>query len=310
MSNNVLVVGDVMLDHYIFGQVSRISPEAPVPVVHVKSEKYTLGGCANVAKNLANLQVNTWLCGNIGTDEAGKKIKDDCKKSGIVPALQELEHIPTIQKIRVLGNKQQIVRIDFEEKLNELPTSIPFVNNLLQQTHFKGIIISDYAKGYCQKALCQQLIQFTNQNQIFCIIDPKGNDWERYQGAFLVTPNLSELSAVGRIELNNEHDAAIEQVGKSIREKFELQNLLITRSEKGMTLITAEQVLHIPTQAVEVYDVSGAGDTVVATIMAMLVQGNSLQKSVQIANLAAGYVVSKVGTYAISAQELEQIMNK
>lgn len=303
MQVRILILGDVMLDRYIVGTVSRISPEAPVPVVRVHREEISLGGAGNVALNAAKLQAKTSLFGPIGADENGRALHNLVLEHGIEPHLFQAE-IPTIAKIRVIGNHQQIVRYDYEE-VKSSTAWLSHLQALLSETTYRHVIISDYGKGLCSEALCQYLIQTVTAQGGMVIVDPKGLSWAKYQGAFMITPNLKELSEVWGSPLANEDDADIAQAGAEIRQRFQVQHLLVTRSERGMSLISANEVIHFPTQAQSVYDVTGAGDTVIATLMVSLAMGYSLQDAVRRANFAAGIAVSKFGTYAITKDDLK-----
>lgn len=303
MIQNIFIIGDVMLDRYIMGSVDRISPEAPVPVVRVLQEKVNLGGAGNVALNAAKLNAVTFLFGSIGKDTNGEILKTLLTKQKITSFLIE-EDMPTISKTRIVGNNQQIVRFDYE-KIKNLNTSLERLNLLLPDFKQSLFIISDYGKGLCSEALCQSIIKFSKDNNCQVIIDPKGLNWDKYQGAFLITPNLKELSEIWGSSLSNEDDTKISKVGEIIRKRFDLQHLLVTRSEKGMTLISEGEIMHVPTHAQSVYDVTGAGDTVIATLAVSLSRGGTLKYAIRRANYAAGIAVSKFGTYAVTLEDLK-----
>jgi D-glycero-beta-D-manno-heptose-7-phosphate kinase len=300
-SVRALVIGDVILDHYLVGKVERISPEAPVPVVHVTSERYVLGGSANVAANLSKLKAKAHLYGAVGHDKAADELKSLCEEAGIEAHFLKAT-MPTIRKTRVIGGKQQIVRIDWEDKFSEVAASLEGLAQVFGIMP-NVIVLSDYGKGMVSDELAFQTISYTNSHHIPLVVDPKGVNWDKYRHAFIVTPNLSELAAVVGEKLPNTNEA-VTQAGQAILARYELQHLLVTRSENGMTLISTHEVLHFPSQKVEVFDVSGAGDTVVAVLAAGLASGLSLSQATEWANKAGGYVVSKFGTYAISAEEL------
>lgn len=300
-----LIVGDVILDTYHMGEVKRISPEAPVPVVRVNYTYSVLGGAANVARNLLGLECSPQVVSTIGDDDNGKTMRRLFDEVGMKT---ELFHIPfpTITKTRVIGNKQQVVRLDFETE-DEHPDSeceqklIEAIRNTIPETDI--VIISDYGKGLCTHRICQHTIRNAREQGKKTIVDPKGTDWEKYRGATIVTPNLKELSDVCGCRIKNE-DQAIHAAAAGILQKYDLEALLVTRSEKGMSYITAESALDIPTEAKEVYDVSGAGDTAVATLAAALACGFPIWGAIHLANKAAGIVVGKLGTSSIRFEEL------
>ncbi|MGB0732341.1 MAG: bifunctional D-glycero-beta-D-manno-heptose-7-phosphate kinase/D-glycero-beta-D-manno-heptose 1-phosphate adenylyltransferase HldE [Pontibacterium sp.] len=296
----VLVVGDVMLDRYWQGGTSRISPEAPVPVVNIGAQEDRLGGAANVALNIRALGGHTTLSGIVGDDEAGTTLTQQLEAAGIESALLRAENQPTITKLRVLSRNQQLIRLDFEEKF-----SATVGKQLADQTpayiaQHDVVIISDYAKGTL--GAVKQIISSCRAEGKPVLIDPKGTDFERYRGATLLTPNLSEFEAVVGTCAD---EADLVAKGQALIAQLEIEALLVTRSENGMTLIQAgcdEQ--HFPAQAREVYDVTGAGDTVISTLATALAAGESLPAAVALANVAAGIVVGKLGTAAISGPEL------
>ena len=302
----VMVVGDIMLDRYYFGEVNRISPEAPVPVAQIKEVKERLGGAANVCHNLARLGCQVELAGMTGNDFLRTTMTTLLLKQGITAeGLIIASDRPTTSKTRVIGGHQQIIRLDFEDITplgqtlerqlqNYILTKLPTV---------QSVIISDYGKGVCTPKLCQMIINASKARSIPVVIDPKGIDWRKYKGAFLITPNLKELSEAARTQVVNEHND-VEKAAQKLRSRYQLNNILATRSEKGLSLINETDSIHVPTTAQEVFDVSGAGDTVVAVMGAALADGMILADAAQLANLAAGIVVGKLGTYAISQEEL------
>jgi rfaE bifunctional protein kinase chain/domain len=297
--NRVLVVGDIMLDRYWFGDVNRISPEAPVPIVRVESREERLGGAANVARNAVALGVETGLLGVVGKDEASSIIDQLIEKSGIQNYLHQDESISTIIKLRVIGRQQQLLRIDFEEKPNEkvLLDKLSRFTNLVSQ--YDVIILSDYAKGALVNV--SEMIATANKHNKLVLVDPKGSDYSIYSGAMMLTPNKSELrQVIGSWQNENE----LEEKVTLLRHKLNIKALLLTRSEEGMTLFEDEGAYHVPTMAREVFDVSGAGDTVIATVAAMLAEGRNLRDSVAIANKAGGIVVGKLGTATVFRSEL------
>lgn len=300
----ILVIGDVMLDHYIYGKVYRISPEAPVPVVNVQSEAYTLGGSANVAHNLASIGVPVELFGIVGNDVAAEKVESMSQSKGISTRFLKLDR-PTTLKTRVLGDKQQIVRIDFEKKFEEDTLASDYLTEVLKDKKYSAVVISDYGKGVCGSKVCGDAIAYAKQEEIPVIVDPKGVHWQKYAGATIVTPNLLEFGALVNSDIPNQ-DAPIEKRAPQILYQYDIANLIITRSEKGISWVHQKGTSHYPTRKVDVFDVSGAGDTVVATFAYLLAARVAMVKIIQTANKAGGIVVSKTGTYAIKREEFEQ----
>ncbi|MEO7031622.1 MAG: D-glycero-beta-D-manno-heptose-7-phosphate kinase [Herbaspirillum sp.] len=295
----ILVAGDVMLDRYWFGEVTRISPEAPVPVVRVEKREERLGGAANVARNIAALGVRTSLLGIVGADEAGDVIESLLTDAAIACFLQRDALISTIIKLRVIGRQQQLLRIDFEEAPGDtvLRDKLSQFNALLPAVDL--VVLSDYAKGSLVDV--GEMISLAKQANKPVLVDPKGDDFSIYAGASILTPNRAELrQALGNWKSESELTAKVQQ----LRQDLALEAVLLTRSEEGMSLYTAEQVTHTPTVAREVYDVSGAGDTVIATLAAMLAAGVPLQQAVVLANRAGGIVVGKLGASTVSLEEL------
>jgi D-beta-D-heptose 7-phosphate kinase / D-beta-D-heptose 1-phosphate adenosyltransferase len=305
----ILVVGDIMVDKYIHGQVSRVSPEAPVPVVQVSKETSNLGGAANVAMNLVGLGAEVGLCGLLGKDESGNWVKNHCDESG-VRLIQVKGERPTTSKQRIMGSSQQIVRLDFERtgSLGSFDEAALWVQIKEIIAHYDVLIISDYGKGVCTETLCQKIIDLSKSNQIKVLVDPKGTNWGKYHGANLVTPNFKEFTEACGKEFEN-CDNDIEKSTSSLMAEFNLENLLITRSEQGMTLAGLDSHLHIRAEAREVFDVSGAGDTVIAALGASLALGWDYAEAMRMANRAAGIVVAKKGTVPISIKELNDVVN-
>jgi D-beta-D-heptose 7-phosphate kinase / D-beta-D-heptose 1-phosphate adenosyltransferase len=298
-SARVVVFGDVMLDRYWSGPVNRISPEAPVPVVHVTEHEERPGGAGNVALNIVALEAQTTVVGLVGDDEAGRALDKYLSDAGVNCAFQVVEGQPTITKLRILSRHQQLIRVDFEEGFHDV-----FLSDLTARCQDQlpvcgAIVLSDYGKGSLSD--CQQVIQQARSRQIPVIVDPKGHDFEKYRQATLITPNMTEFEqVVGACQ----DDAEIVRKGQTLRAQLDLTALLITRSEKGVTLIEENRVTHLPTQAQEVFDVTGAGDTVVATLATALAAGVSLPEATKLANVAAGIVVGKLGTATASVSEL------
>lgn len=301
----ILVIGDVMIDKYYFCEVTRISPEAPVPVAKVLREKNTLGGAANVAHNLARAGCKTYVCGVTGKDENRTRLLDLLNELQVNSELLVTDKRPTTAKTRVIGAQQQMLRIDFEDDsaLGAGKTK-KLVEALLESvSEFDGVILSDYGKGVCSAELCKKVIAKCNELKIPVSVDPKGSHWHKYDGAFCITPNVKELSVVYAKPVDNKEQEVI-SVGREVLIKHHLTNLLITRSEKGMTLLDSTGGATIPTRAQEVFDVSGAGDTVISIFTAAVAGGLCANDAAQLANLAAGVVVGKLGTYAIGNVEL------
>lgn len=301
----VLVLGDVMLDRYWFGATNRISPEAPVPVVRVQGNEERAGGAANVAMNIASLNVPVELLGLTGKDEAGSALSRLLQQHKIQCNFVQLETHPTITKLRILSRHQQLLRLDFEEDFHQV-TSEQLLEKLKSAVKNYGVLVlSDYGKGTLNQV--QAMVQVARAANIPVLIDPKGTDFERYRGATLLTPNMSEFEAVVG-HCNSEED--IVEKGLNLISTLELTALLVTRSEKGMTLLRPGQVpFHLPTEAREVFDVTGAGDTVISVLATALADGRSFEEACYLANVAAGIVVGKLGTSTVSTVELENAIN-
>jgi len=295
----ILIVGDVMLDRYWFGEVNRISPEAPVPIVRVEKREERLGGAANVARNTASLGASTALLGVTGDDEPARVIDALLGEMGISSHLARDASISTIVKLRVIGRQQQLVRIDFEEA----PTDTVLRDKLTQFNSLVGaydvIVFSDYAKGSLVSVA--EMIGVARQLGKRILVDPKGDDFSRYAGASILTPNKSEMvRIVGQWKSEDDLTARAQK----LRAELGLEALLLTRSEEGMSLYREGDVQHFQTMAREVFDVSGAGDTVIATLAVMLGAGASLVDAVAMANRAGGIVVGKLGTATVTREEL------
>ncbi|MEE3695540.1 bifunctional D-glycero-beta-D-manno-heptose-7-phosphate kinase/D-glycero-beta-D-manno-heptose 1-phosphate adenylyltransferase HldE [Glaesserella parasuis] len=302
----VLVLGDVMLDRYWFGSTNRISPEAPVPVVKVQEKEDRAGGAANVAMNIASLNVPVTLHGLVGNDDAGRALDKLLSEHRIQNQCVAVDSHPTITKLRILSRHQQLLRLDFEEGFHNLDCQALLAKLAAEITAYGALILSDYGKGTLDTV--QQMIQIARQANVPVLIDPKGTDFERYRGATLLTPNMSEFEAVaGHCRDEDE----IVTKGLKMIADFDLSALLITRSEKGMTLLRPNQdPFHLPTQAKEVYDVTGAGDTVISVLATAIADGRPLEEACYLANAAAGVVVGKLGTSTVSPSELEQAIHQ
>jgi rfaE bifunctional protein kinase chain/domain len=295
----LLVVGDVMLDRYWFGEVSRISPEAPVPVVKVDRMEARPGGAANVARNVAALRAGVELLSVIGADEPGATLEALLGNEGIPASLQRDAGVTTTVKLRVIGRQQQLLRIDFETWPSHETLAAKLADFEQRLPSSDVVILSDYGKGGLTHI--ERMIALAREQGKTVLVDPKGEDYIRYRGATLLTPNRAEFrQVVGRWR----DEAELEAKAQRLRSELDLAALLVTRSEDGMSLFEASGCLHVPTVAREVYDVSGAGDTVIATLGVMLAAGSSLEEAVRCANRAAGIVVGKLGTAVATPEEL------
>lgn len=300
----VLVVGDIMLDRYWSGPTGRISPEAPVPVVKISNREDRPGGAANVALNIATLGGQVTLSGLTGDDEVADSLDTRLSAMDVICQFSRNSNVPTITKLRVLSRNQQLLRLDFEDSFKDLDKTElnSIVEQRISQHHL--LLLSDYDKGTLSEI--QQLIAIAKQNNVPVLVDPKGSDFEKYRGATLLTPNLSEFEAVVGHCVD---EADLVTKGQKLLADLELDALLVTRSEHGMTLLRVnENELHIPTQAQEVYDVTGAGDTVIATLALAIAAGSSFAQASGLANAAAGIVVGKLGTSTVSEVEIAQAL--
>ncbi|MFI3332727.1 MAG: bifunctional D-glycero-beta-D-manno-heptose-7-phosphate kinase/D-glycero-beta-D-manno-heptose 1-phosphate adenylyltransferase HldE [Rikenellaceae bacterium] len=306
----VLVIGDLMLDTYHIGSVKRISPEAPVPVVQVKRSYSVLGGAANVVRNLIGLGAVPLVVGVVGDDSNGETVRKMFEELNIDYFISDTS-APTITKTRIIGNDQQVVRIDFEQDNAKLtPSQEASILEAIEgrMSNCDIVVISDYGKGLCSEKLCQAIIKAAKLANKAIIVDPKGTNWTKYNNASIITPNLKELSDIAARELHND-DKQIEEAAKEIIERYRVNSLLVTRSEKGISYISPSEKIVIPTEAQEVFDVSGAGDTVVATLATAMGAGLSIGDSIYLANRAAGVVVGKMGTSPILFQELKRAIS-
>lgn len=296
----LLVVGDVMLDRYWFGDTSRISPEAPVPVVQVGKIDERLGGAANVARNASALGAQTSLLGVIGVDEAGKRVEALLRDSGVHSCLQADSQVPTTVKLRVIARQQQLIRLDFEEtpSSGSLTQKLKQFEALLPETDV--VILSDYGKGALEQVA--SMIALARANHKIVLVDPKGDAYAKYQGATVLTPNRSELRQVVGAWSS---EAELTQKAQALREQLQVEALLLTRSEEGMTLFTSAGASHVRAQAREVFDVSGAGDTVIATLAVALAAKWPIERAMALANRAGGIVVGKLGTATVCTEELQ-----
>lgn len=300
----VLVVGDIMLDRYWEGRASRISPEAPVPVVKVEQIVDRPGGAGNVALNIAVLGVQTRLCGVTGDDEMADSLEDMLRAAGVGCAFARVPGGATITKLRVISQHQQLIRLDFEVPVAALAAQLPSAELETQLAGCGALVLSDYAKGTLDQPAA--LIAAARARGIPVLVDPKGADFARYRGASLLTPNLQEFEAVVGA-CPSEAELALR--AQRLMAEYALGALLVTRGEHGMTLLRpGEEPLHVPTRAREVFDVTGAGDTVIGVLAAAVAAGAALPDAVALANLAAGIVVGKLGTAVVSAPELRRAL--
>ena len=298
-----LVIGDVMLDKYIFGEVNRTSPEAPVPVVEKKSESFRMGGAANVAANLIGLGIKTILSGVIGDDQNGEALKRLIKKNNISQQGLIKSTLSTTTKTRIIAGHQQIVRVDDEDTNISLSANqIKKILNLIIKKP-SIIILSDYAKGFLTENLTQKIIKQAKKNDIPILVDPKGNDIKKYAGASILTPNKKEAFVLSNLVEPDE--GLLEKQLKKICIKFDIENIAVTQGDQGIKLVSSRKIDVIPaTKLKKVFDVSGAGDTVIATLAAGLIGKLTTHKSLELANIAAGVAIGKVGTVAIEGHEI------
>ncbi|MFM8551158.1 MAG: D-glycero-beta-D-manno-heptose-7-phosphate kinase [Nitrospiraceae bacterium] len=307
---SVLVVGDLILDHYIWGKVSRVSPEAPVPVVHVQSESRQLGGAANVYHNILSLGGKAHLCGVVGSDEEGRRLLKQLggsksSRSGIVMDPDR----PTTCKTRVVAHHQQIVRFDVERAAEiTAQTQRRLIRHV--ESHLRGIaclVVSDYAKGVVTAPLMAELTRLAALRRIPIVVDPKVDHFSYYKGVTVITPNHLEAGQASGIQADD--DRSVTEAGEIIRQRLGCRSVLVTRGEKGMSLFEPDGAAwHIPTMARQVFDVTGAGDTVIGTLALALASGASLRDSAILANYAAGIVVGMVGTATVTAAQLTEAL--
>jgi D-glycero-beta-D-manno-heptose-7-phosphate kinase len=295
----VLVVGDAMLDRYWFGNVERISPEAPVPVVRVNREEERLGGAANVALNVKTLGTQATLLTVVGDDEPARKLRGLLEKHGVTALLGHDPQLYTIVKLRVIGRSQQLLRVDFENQPDHEVLSAMLTDYSAALGRHQAVLFSDYGKGGLEHI--PKMIAQARAAGKAVLVDPKGSDYTRYSGATVITPNRAELAQV--IGAWNT-EAQLHERAQRLRAELGIEALLLTRSEEGMSLFDASGHAQVPAQAREVFDVTGAGDTVIATLAAMLACGMTMREALPIANRAGGIVVGKFGTASVSYEEL------
>jgi D-beta-D-heptose 7-phosphate kinase/D-beta-D-heptose 1-phosphate adenosyltransferase len=308
----IMVIGDIMIDHFIWGSVNRISPEAPVPVVKVTNESFHLGGSANVVHNIHALGGKVYTAGVTGNDEMGRKIAHDLRALGIsTGGIIAIHGRPTTVKTRIIAHNQQVVRLDREEvsPLNKdiKKRIIAYCKKILSDIH--AVILSDYDKGLLSRELVEEIIALCKKDKKPVIVDPKVEHIDIYKGVTMITPNQKEASEVSGIKILTDEDAS--RAASLLQKKIGCESVLITRGEQGMTLVEKNgSFAHIPTLATEVYDVTGAGDTVVSALTLALATGASKRVAALIANYAAGIVIKKVGTASVEKEELKKAIQK
>jgi rfaE bifunctional protein kinase chain/domain len=302
----VLVLGDIMLDKYIWGDVIRISPEAPVPVVEVKRDTSCLGGAGNTAHNLESLGAFPLLVGVVGNDSEGQWIKENVPDDrGIFTD----DNRPTIVKTRIVAHQQQVVRVDLEKKAGISSMIEEQMFNFIQEEKYEGILLSDYNKGTLTKSLVNRVLSFAQERRVPVIVDPKFENFFLFSPVTLISPNHFEAKKIVQHECWTDSEA--ERAGEKILSQVSALYLILKRGEKGMTIFErGKKPLHIPAVAKEVYDVTGAGDTVIATAALALLSGGSIQEAAVLANAAAGIVVGKIGTAAVTSEELLSSLTK
>ncbi len=302
---HILIIGDIMLDRYWHGVTSRISPEAPVPIVHVKQQQECPGGAGNVAFNIRALGGQVTVIGVTGQDEAANTITTQLTEKGIHCAFIQLSGVSTVTKLRVMSRHQQLIRLDFEDGFIDLDNQAIQIQMESCLQNIDAVVLSDYGKGTLADP--QALILSASNANKPVFIDPKGNDFNKYRGATAITPNLSEFEAVVGSCINQ---TQLVEKGQNLRKQLGLEALLITRSQDGMTLIRAEQPpLHLPAHSHEVFDVTGAGDTVISVLATAIAAGQDWESATALANLAGGLAVTKLGTTTITVAELERVLH-
>jgi rfaE bifunctional protein, domain I len=310
--SGVLVIGDVMVDHFIWGKVSRISPEAPVPVVDVQKDSILLGGCANVLNSIYAMGGKVYVTGVIGADDIGQGLVNELRSRKIDTAGIVVEKgRPTTLKTRVVAHGQQVVRFDQESRKPIPKASTQKILEYVKALHNKigAIVVSDYSKGVISKELIEGIKSIVKDSNIFICLDPKQSDFSIYQGVHVITPNHHEAQRAAGMEINNSDDLML--LGEKLLKKFDFKALLVTRGEEGMSLFEKRRKIehtYFPAQAKEIYDVTGAGDTVIGVLALALAASADLKEATCLANHAAGIVVGKVGTATVSQEELKEVL--
>lgn len=306
---NILVIGDLMIDHYLWGSSNRISPEAPVPVVDVKKESSVLGGAGNVINNLLSLGSDVSVISVVGNDDVAHELKAMLDKAGAKSFLIEQSGRKTSKKSRIMASNHQVVRYDHESKNSISFESEKLIFSKFQEilNKFDMVLFSDYGKGVITKELSLKLIEYANKNNKKVLVDPKGEDYSKYKGAYFLTPNKKEAELASKIDIEN--DDSLKKALTKLKEDASLFYSVITLSENGIAILDENKVSIKPTVAREVYDVTGAGDTVLASLGFSLALGNDIYKSLEFANLAAGVVVGKIGSATASLAEIEDYLS-
>lgn len=310
--SGVLVVGDIMVDHFIWGKVSRISPEAPVPVVDVQKDSILLGGCANVLNSIYAMGGKVYVAGVVGADNIGKRLLDELRAREIeTNGIVVEKGRPTTLKTRIVAHGQQMVRFDKESRKsipkNSTRKILEYVKSL--QNKIGAIVVSDYSKGVISRELIEGIKKVVQDAEIYICLDPKQSDFSMYEGVYVITPNHHEAQRASGMEISDDND--LKQVGATLLNKYDFQALLITRGEEGMSLFERGPRIshtHFSAQAKEIYDVTGAGDTVIGVLALSLAARANLQEATCLANQAAGIVVGKVGTATVSQEELIRVL--
>lgn len=312
-NQKILVVGDIMLDEYVWGDVNRISPEAPIPILDVKKIEYVPGGVANVAHNIKSLGDEVTLVGVIGPEDKGKILKEILGKKGInTDGIIIDEKRRTTVKTRAVAKNQQLVRIDFEDRDSINPEIEAKISDFIEEKikEVNAVIISDYAKGVITSNLSQNIIMKAKENNVLCLVDPKGDDYSKYRGCNIITPNKKELAQCLNIQINQiNNESRFLQAGKMLLSHVMSDNVLVTRGQEGMTLFEKSgETFHHPAVNKRAVDVSGAGDTSIATLTLSLTAGADPKQAITIASYACGVAIDKVGTAVVSPEELEEIL--
>lgn len=310
-NKRILVVGDLILDRHVFGQVNRISPEAPVPVVWAKSENFKAGGAANVGMNLIDLGAQVTLCGLTGTDSFGQRLRSLLSKKKLATNfIFKDKNRRTTLKTRIIAHHQQVVRLDWESSDN-FPEKITknIINKLKNNFNkFDAVIVEDYGKGVVNPLLIKELISLCEKKNKIITVDPKEDHFQYYQGVTTLTPNLNEAQIATGMKARNKNE--IKDIGRKLLNRLKPKSILLTLGEDGMMLFEKQKIKHIPTAALEVYDVTGAGDTVISLFTLALASGATSFEAAQIANLGAGSVVGQLGAATINKKELIKIINE
>ncbi|MCR5559361.1 MAG: D-glycero-beta-D-manno-heptose-7-phosphate kinase [Schwartzia sp.] len=307
----ILVVGDVMLDKYYYSEVARFSSEAPVPVARVMKEKISLGGAANVARNLSQVGCETFITGFVGSDTNCEALLEQFTLGGIEWRGLVYTDRPTTAKVRIMSGHHQMFRVDFEDRSPRDKEYTEKLETYIQQKlneSMDAVIIADYEKGVCTEQICQKIIKYAHAHGVPVIVNPYGTNWLKYANADYVTPNLAKMNKILLEPLLHPDDTQTERAGRYVIRKFKIRNVLATRSEDGISLLGEEASTHIPTKAREVFDSAGAGDTVIAVFATALAGGLKPVEGAYLANLAASVVVGKSGTYAIHKEELLEML--